>query len=441
MTDSAIPLLLLTVAEEMALGGPDADRDLLVFESEIVANQYFNASVDPAHLTGRFVRRWLELPATTDVTPSFDLKATFEEATGCALWDVSTIALGFWAAVDVGQTRFNKSYFARLGWEPERLDRVWRLLSADRDQMRGLIELEREQLGDESLSWAFSPFERYPLFRLPDDNVIVLSPDLLVRRVFGWLPFFDVRSTLSGKKRGQFERFFRKVTEAYAVEVLASIATDRGLRFYNEAEIEAAYAADGVQLADTVIEAVDAFIVTEIGTHQLTRETVAGVSHAKLQTDLAAILEKARQVHSTILQLRADEERLTGQSPLPGRRYYPIVVATEGFPANPVTLTRLWDLLRKEGLLQEPRVAPLQVLDLIELEMVEGAQEDGGPSFRSLLDSKERGGMARASLRDHMVAELGLRPSRPHRLDALWQQPFDIAAAQLDADFDPSETA
>ena len=433
-----IPALLLTVAEHLSSPAGDEEERRRQLECEIVANQYFNAPRDPAHLLARFVRRWIQIPReVADVNERVDLEALYADVVGLPLRDVSIVALGLWAAAEPGHTQFAPSHFDTLGWEPERLEAVWQLLSADRDTLLDALNQEADELDGAGEKWGFSAFERYPLLRLENNSVIVLSPDLLLRRVFGWLPFFDVRSGLrtSGNRKGaaQFESTFRKLTEFHGLEILNSIASTGGQRLYSEQQLMSAYAAKGVKLADSAMDYGDAWVVVEISTHQLTRNTAAGVSYEALGHDLDTIVEKAKQLDSTIAQLRSHEERLTGEPKPLSKRFYPVLVPTEGFPINPITLKKLWERVRNAEMLLGEDVAPLQVVDFVELEIVEAVQEAGGPSLRALLANKPNAGLSNASLRDYIVVERHLQPGRSARVERLWLEPFNDVLRALGA--------
>ena len=80
------------------------------------------------------------------------------------------------------------------------------------------------------------------------------------------------------------------------------------------------------------------------------------------------------------------EQRLTHAAPSPARRFHPIVVLTEGFPINPIVVTRLREKLRSLKIGVTEDTAPLAVLELTTLEFVEAYQEAGGKSLPQLLD-------------------------------------------------------
>ena len=87
-----------------------------------------------------------------------------------------------------------------------------------------------------------------------------------------------------------------------------------------------------------------------------------------------------------ISALTADEEELTGAPRVPGRRYIPALVVTEGFPVNPMTAVVIRQELRARGLLQGRLVGPLLIVDQEELDMVESLTETGEASMLGLLD-------------------------------------------------------
>jgi hypothetical protein len=263
----------------------------------------------------------------------------------------------------------------------------------------------------------------------------VVDPKLLLRRVFGWPPYFAIEEYLSrcGDPRiGAFRRAVRRYAELYVLEVLASLAPDAvGVkRLYTEEDLRDAYAGQGVKLADAVLDYGDTWVVLDVSTRRLMRDSVAGLSHASLQRDVRALAgAKAEQLESTIEQLRRDESRLTGEPARAGRHFAPLVVATEGFPVNPSSSLLVEEHLRAVGQLAAPDVLPLQIVDVVELEMVEGLQESGGPSLAQLLTAKPRASLSRSSLRDYVLVECGLTPRRPARLTALWLSATDQLAS------------
>ncbi|GHH62319.1 hypothetical protein GCM10018781_10330 [Kitasatospora indigofera] len=318
---------------------------------------------------------------------------------------------------------FQESFFGGLGIPKERALAALGVISCSLPQMKVEIAKDHQGLGG-GFAWSIGPFEQYPVI-WADDAIAVIDPKLLINRIFGWLPFFDVQSRLSGKRRGQFRDYAGRISEMYALEVVASIAPDHlGKRIYTEDELRAAYGAD-IKVVDAVIDYGDSWVVLDVSTRQLMRGSVAGTSAEDVKKDLDALaVKKAHQIQSTINCLRADESRLTGYPAAPGRRYYPVVVASEGFPVSPVTSLMVEDALRNEGVLQAGDVAPLQIVDTVDLELIESLEESGKSTFNRILHDKPQANLSRMSIRDFVLVECGLRFERPRRMEALWKKPF-----------------
>jgi hypothetical protein len=159
----------------------------------------------------------------------------------------------------------------------------------------------------------------------------------------------------------------------FTLEVLAPAAA--GIRrIYGEDDIQ--HALPGVRNADAVIGYGDAWVVSEISTRKLTRATTIALEPEALAEDLRlGVGDKVEQLDATIRQLIDDESRLTGDQPQPRRRYVPVLLATEGFPTNPMTMTAVHERLAARGLLADPPVGPLHVVDQEEMTMVEAIVE------------------------------------------------------------------
>lgn len=440
----ALALLPLAVADQLGRSSSDPSQHKTVsaesitpLVQEIVSNQHFNSPNDPAHLVGRWVRQWRQLPEEHPVNECDPLEHLYTDLTGTNFDDLSAVVLGLWSQATTGKVVVPIDYFNSLAVRPDVLEATLRIISAPVGDLQAGIVADWERSGFEGLGWEFSTFGRFPVIRYYD-GLLILDSKLLLQRVFGWPLFFDVESRLApGRKRqGQFSNAVRHHAERYVLEVLEGLApkTVATKRLYTETDLQAAYPGKGIKLVDAVIDYGDAWVVLDVTTRRLARPTVASVSTATLLDDIKKlVLKKAEQISSTIAQLRADEQALTGQPGTLSRSYLPVIAATEGFPVNPATTAIVNDVLQEAGLLGASDVLPLQVLDTVELEMVEGLAERGGPSLAALIQAKVTSGLARCALRDYTIAEARLAPQRPRRLDALWKLPFEDAAQRLEA--------
>jgi hypothetical protein len=314
---------------------------------EMIQNQAFYASVDTGTMLGRHHLHWNVLPERMrDDSRWEDLPALFAEATGVPFDDFIAVGLALWAIVEM------KNQYpvprAALGHAlPEsRIDAALRLFSLTAEEMRDeILRCDAEF----QTHWSFDAFRLSPVIRLPDGQLLVLSTQMLLERLFTWLPIHDLRLGLAthgpeGVRTGERAyHWFRAMCEADAMESLGNLmpAAVGERRFYGEQQIQEAFGTHQPN-ADAAMDYGDAWIVAEVSTRHLTRQSVAGGSAEALQKDLErGVIKKVGQIDSTIRQLVRDESRLTGHLAIPRRRYMPVLVVTEGFPVNPMSMTAI----------------------------------------------------------------------------------------------------
>jgi hypothetical protein len=339
------------------------------------------------------------------------MAARFQEATGVALADLVLVLFAMWGAATDGRPRFALSYFDSLGWSPERVERTVALFTIDIPHLRAEVRAEAVAF---DLQWAIATFERYPVVRMSDGSLLVIDAQLLGRRLLGILPLFDLTHALDQrgdrKLKSQVEGSYAHLSEAYAIEVLMAATADASSnRFFGEEALRTAYGRNR-QVADAAVDYGDAWVVVEITTSRPQRGTVSGQSDATVDADLDKLVAKAGQIESTIAAIRANQTALTGKPAHPNPRFYPVLVVADGFPVNPISLTLLREKLQAAGVLQQHDIAPLEVLDLEELEIVEIFAGGAGPSLRDLVAGHEKSGMANAALREYILVELRLDP-------------------------------
>ncbi|MGW3963417.1 hypothetical protein ACWED2_26620 [Amycolatopsis sp. NPDC005003] len=408
---------------------------------EIISNQIFNSSIDEVNLMGRFARVWLELPSELKGSPEItDMEQGYAEIVGVPLRDVLAVGLVLFSISVNGDSIVTREYLSSLAWDSDRLDKALAVFSAELPEFRGAILDERRNA---KTDWTFGTFGRYPVVRLWHGGLIILDLALLLPRVFGWLPIFDVefaaryKGAAAKKKAASLKQSLRRLSEKYCAEVLDSMtaSTSAMQRVYHDEHLKAAYGGvQGVKVADAAIDYGDSWVVIEVTTSQLKRESVYGVSDESVVEDLLKLVGEVEQIDSSISEIRRSEQQLTGFGAPVKRTFYPLLVTTEGFPVNPISLTLLREHVAEAGLLQGEDVAPLEVVDVIELEIVEGLQEEGGPNLPQLLERKRGAGLERASLRDFILMELRLNPRRPSRLDRIWHQLVDNLARRIFGD-------
>ena len=430
--------LLFGLAEYLNVGTED-EGDLAgmpaALTRSLVANQHFYRSSDLALDVARHHRSWHGLMDELAEEGYPPLRELFHEATGVPLIDFEATGWGAWAGALAHGPVMPRSYFDPVGLAQPRVGAALDLLSADLPTLSTKMHEDFEAHG---LEWSISPFEQFPLIRLDPDTLLIMSPRLLMRRVFGGLAYFDIDAYVQSQqavKRGTLRTTYGRLAERYASDVIRGLAPDFGAhrRLYWEKDLRQAWPSYRGKLCDAALLYGDAWVLIEITSHRLTRASVAGSSGDALEQDLRrAVVEKAGQLDATIRQMGEGETALLGEGTAPPRLYYPVVVVTDGLPLNPLVLLSLRELVAQAGYLTGERIQPLEVLELTELEMVEGLQEMSGPSLKDLLAAKQRASMSRASLKDYLLLERRLQPPRPKRVKKLWKAASAQALKQLE---------
>ncbi len=424
VTLRSVPLWLLSIQD--ALGRDDSEvtgtiEGVLGDPKTITAllrTQVFSTKVELATLLAVFQLRWRDLPrAEVQSRRYVDLEATFRRATGAKLDDLVSVGIALWAGSGQGLGPVLAAPQLSLRLPQKRIAAALRLLAASPATLRQAIEADERTL---DAAWSFDAIRRYPVVRLRG-RLLVLSRRLLLERVFGGIRY-DIESELRrlGRDRDATRAmaFWQSMCERDARLSLASVAPAEGpsKRLYVEAELKAAFGTAN-KTADVAIDYPGAWVVCEVTTAKLSRESVIGGSIDAFNRDLRRTIDvKARQLEATIAELMRDESRLTGYPPSPRSRFVPVLVMAEGFPVNPITSLAIEERLKKADILQGPKIAPLHVIDRDELSMVEGLAEHQGASFDDILARHERAAFRRMGLRDWLLVEEHVQVERPSRL-------------------------
>ncbi|MGW1712636.1 hypothetical protein [Streptomyces sp. NPDC002156] len=390
---------------------------------ELIANQHFNYSWSIAGILARYARRWLQLPAEHQGEPGIiDLSQAYGDSTGIQFESLAAVAGYLWMVTTTGRFVIAPGELTNLDIPAGQVEAVLALISTNLPGMREAVRSERPEKRTE---WSFDPFQQWPVLRLPEERLLILDPRRLLDRAFGWLPIWDIKHPPPGhtkpaghrKLAARAESTLRHLSEVYVSEVLHRITGDESTtrRVYDDAELKAAYTAQGQRIADAAIDYPGTWIVIEVTTTQLRREAATAVPGESQIEDIDKLIEELDQINATIIALRRDESALTGSPATADRRYLPLLVLPEGFPVNPVTLTVIRERARARGLLQVPDTDPVEIVDIEELEMIEGIQEESGPTMLDILRGKQSGSLRNSAVGDHIFHVMRLRPSRPAR--------------------------
>jgi hypothetical protein len=414
-----LPMVMLTVAHyygdtsygpsgtRPAASGTVGADEIPSEELEIAASVLANHQPYPQSMFDRSERRWIELPAADTSLKKMDLAEQFHAATGADFRDLRTVGLVLHArALNPRQPlRVGEDYLEKLNLGPQRLAAVLEIISIS---LADLSKLARAKLPTNLYDTPL--LNRYPLIRLNGGQLLVMGPDLVAERTYGWLPKFDIehgskpRTAEDKSTAARAVGYLQSVTEIHARETLSSVASApvTEARVFGETEIQKAWGTSR-RNADTVLLWPQAAVVAEISSRPPSLNTLLALSEGGLAHDLdLGVIDKAAQLHATIEAFRAEPAALTGQAATP-QRFRPVLVTTEGFPVTPLTMPRIRQLLARDALLQDADVAPLVITDIDALEAAEAIAERAGPDLAELLAAHEASEMANYGFREWLL--------------------------------------
>nr|WP_146218416.1 hypothetical protein [Micromonospora acroterricola] len=162
----------------------------------------------------------------------------------------------------------------------------------------------------------------------------------------------------------------------------------------------------------------------EVTTTPPQRHTVNASSITGLERDVEMVIAEASQVSETIIHLRSHPARLAGQPGMRAREFFPVIVLTEGFPNNFIVTGIVRDELRRRGILQEAGVAPVELMTLGDLDVVEAMAEHQGSTLPDLLRAKAASAFRSDSIRNFILSQPSYNLKRCTRVAAGFQRFF-----------------
>ncbi|MET7425421.1 hypothetical protein [Dactylosporangium sp. NPDC005555] len=438
---TTIPHLLLALGDNLSTSSDDrAESETTVAANalalEVAANTMFNAEYrEDSHLA-LFMRRWVEMPRDA---PSKYLKeplsSVFFEALGFDMEERVSVVISLWASAILRGPIVDRVALSRsLNWDLDRVEKMIDSISMPIDEYKRTV---RREVREHSLDWYFTAFSRYPIVKF-DDKSMILDPDMLLRRCLGFAPVFEIEEGITrigqSAKARKVRQAFDDYSERYAREVFESLTGTIGVkRVYADKALKRAY--KGLKVADVVVDYGTSWLVVEVTTVQTSRDTVNGASVNGLLRDRDKIIEEIRQIDATIKHLRLNERALTGVTRRVSTRFYPIVVLTEGFPNNPIINSIIREAVQSIGLLTGSDIAPLEIVNLVELDIIEGVSETHGPPLPEILEAKQKSAFHADSLRNFLIGDPRFSVVRPARVSVLARRAFKRAVENLGGTF------
>jgi hypothetical protein len=385
----------------------------------------------------RTVRLWREFGSHTvrDLgVPAADL---FERIVGVEVEDA--LAIGF-ALLAHATT-----------WEPGKPIQLERSIAPGvPDEIRQRCYAFLVQELEESLATLGPPVSEFDLLAVEsrpvlgvEDGVIVLDEQMLWRRCTSGL-FWNVHDALKESSEREAEWFrtaFGSMVEELvetSLRRLAPIDLAGGSNYYTEDDLESAYG-PGVPRCDAIVDVGGALLFVEVVSGRLSVQARVHADLAKLETDFdRLVIDKCRQIDGAMTCFLADEEPLTriakrGHVPV----LVPVLVVGGGFPVNPLSFQYIRERLQQEGFFDDARISGLCLLDLEDVDEIEGLHEHGFDVAR-LLQEWQASELQDVPLNNYLLS-IGIRGEvrRPARMSESVDATFRDVVRRLG--FDPGE--
>jgi hypothetical protein len=405
---------------------------------EVVRTALIGHSVDIYATLDRTIRLWRDYGSRItrsklDQTP-LELLA---EATQLDIFEILAFA---WAllARRISGLGLDDPIFDRhdlgVGSDPSKVKRFLDLTSDTWDRLRARLEGADRRFG-------FLAFEATPILST-EPGLLVIDEDYLWQKVTSGL-FWIVHDYLKFTKAPgtdlnlRWNETFGEMVELYVEDALREMSPQvlggaAGETFYTEEDFQRAYGE--TKRCDVAVYFGSALLLVEvIGGRMAVPTRIDGDPHQFAKDTDRLVIDKCRQLNEACEAVRLDEQRLTGFPSTPGIRFVPVVVVGGGYPVNPLTRRYIGNQLRQEGLFANMSVERLCILDLEDVDMLEGLCE-GGRTPLELLAGWQASDMADLPLKSYVIQHVGGWgvSSRPSRMRDGVEQTFRQIVEVLD---------
>jgi hypothetical protein len=341
----------------------------------IVRGNYFEKEDRFANGFVRSHEFFVELPRKLRSHPQFyDFPSRFHEMTGLTIQDY--LALGFavkswWADVtleNIGKAAARIylnpiAFFSPCKADPGKFKPIFDLLAITPDVARDELATEKASL-KESWQVRFSnlTLEKRPLLNTPDG---ILCASL---RFLDWKftrnMFHTISNNLPAPDTKAYRDFFGRIFEEYVRSLL--------VRCFHKRCVMEHYGASHQEAGEAVIVYPRALIIVEAKSSRLSLEVnrsgdMSGFRKAVRDTVIAG----TKQIDRVISDFASGLFRIENVKSYDIGRIYPVIVTAESMPQEFFTRTELDKMLEEARVFQDPVVAPLTLLSIDELEILE----------------------------------------------------------------------
>ena len=436
------------VTGELSRTVPQAPRieDWLPF---FIQNGAYNSKEQPMGALARAQELFARIPGKPEIQASPNVCPIDEwmvEDYGLTIEEQLTLGFSLAAlshAFEEGESAGTRVYitpenlhdvFVKLGWETRHKD-VLAAIAAH----RGTFQREFAESGDtlEHIAWEVKPFNRHPFLALDDGGLLLLSP----RALLWWLSdgfhyrLLDSAQNRSLDRRGKLSRaytaFAGDLLEDYALDLVRSVHPGErpigsgrvyGDQPYGRVNAKGNYSE---RTSDIAIDLGLDLVLIEVSASRVRADTLLLGDRKAVEDDLYRMLiAKARQLDHCIHAL------VDGRASIPAgepefdmeriERIWPVIVTAGNITQTQPLWLYIHSKLKHE--LQQPKVQPLTILDVEDLELVCALVEEGR-AMHEILAAKTQHPWAELELVWLLLRDPAApRPkqTRPARVEEIW---------------------
>jgi hypothetical protein len=357
------------------------------------------------------------------------IEVAFRQHTGMSLADFVVVGGAVQARFDthpgailVPTEYFNSTRLSKDVWEP-----FFGLLGQGLSGLRAELQAEEARYGP--TTYGALAIERFPLFEGEPGKYCLISPWALARRATeGVFHLLAEAAEAEGKNRsiytGEFGMPFQRSVEETLRRGNASTGAPvpiTGDKLYGPSRSKMRRSSDvilGYDATPMFVEVVSGPL--RVGT--LTRGDLDD-----FDADLnRLVIEKARQLDTSIKDFLDGKLAIDGMDPTITRRVWPVIVTSHAFPLRDEICVAITDGLAAAGYLQCERIAPLAILSAEELFFCEGLMEQGENFLTLIAGWKHDPEAAPHSFKNFLIEHAGGRaPGGDH-----FEERFAEAAAE-----------
>ena len=388
-------LMLNNLQDSVSSSHPDADpstaEGMKVWQLHFLTNGLFHTGETEIHTLPRAYDLYLtDKPRLVEDPAFLNLRGLVTKATGIdpeTTWFVLFALMAHWRNIEpeaIGQGSWvmdPRQYFSTLDFSEAEQTAFLKLACLSIEEMQ---EQVRSQYTLKSLKpYHVLPFARWPLVST-GGKIMCVSIQLLKHKLtegFSHL-FLDPEKFPERADRERYLHYMGSVFEDYVARLLERSCIPPACRHHSEAEYKTSISGKS---CDFLILEGDSVVLLEA---KATRFPLAARTEESWDQFARAFndifIDGASQIDNTVREIERGKLVHVGIDPTKVRRYFPLIVTLENLPLTRPIYQKVKDDVATAGFLQGPKVAPVQAMDIGDLEFIEIGLQTGYSLVRIL---------------------------------------------------------